>query len=72
MQIYIDNVKRTIHKIVNELKHGSDERDIKVEQLRLAVVAYRDFGDRKRFECFNFNESIKEFKAFVGKVRICD
>uniref|UniRef100_A0AC34FKG4 Alpha-type protein kinase domain-containing protein n=1 Tax=Panagrolaimus sp. ES5 TaxID=591445 RepID=A0AC34FKG4_9BILA len=44
------------------------------DNVRLAFVAYRDFGDSKQFEWLNngkFTESIKDFKDFCEKLDAC-
>jgi hypothetical protein len=61
MQSLIDQVKSNIKDIVRQIEKTNDNLN-----LRLAVVAYRDLGDAKRFEVFDFITSIDEFESNVS------
>uniref|UniRef100_A0A914Y6Z4 CCHC-type domain-containing protein n=1 Tax=Panagrolaimus superbus TaxID=310955 RepID=A0A914Y6Z4_9BILA len=73
MKNHIVGVKKYINDIVdaviqpqaNMCQYGW------ADNVRLAFVGYRDFGDVKQFECLNngkFTESIKDFKEFCDKL----
>lgn len=67
MQPHIDGVRDTIQKIVNKLV--STQGGQSVHRLRLAMVAYRDYGDADHFEIHNFDTSVEKFRTFCSNVR---
>lgn len=63
MQPSIDMARDKIKQIITELK--AQYSDAKV---RIAVVAYRDFRDAKRFEIFPFDESVDAAHNFLASI----
>ena len=41
---------------------------MKLNQFRIAFVAYRDIKDAQRFEVFPFNMDVSAFESFVANV----
>jgi hypothetical protein len=68
MQPHINGVRDSIKKIVDKLV--SEQGGQSVHRLRLAMVAYRDFGDRNQYEIHNFDTSVEKFRTFCGNVRL--
>jgi len=64
MQSLINQVKSNIKGIVRQIGKTSADLD-----LRLAVVAYRDIGDTRRFEVFDFHTSIEKFESNLSGLR---
>lgn len=63
MRSYIESVKNSIRQIVDRTL--STNCDMK---LRLAIVGYRDVGDRNRFEVMDFTSSVDDFRSFVASM----
>ena len=63
MGSYITAVKDSIDDIVSRI-----HQIYKNATVRLAFVAYRDYGTKPHFEILNFTESIPEFSEFVGNI----
>jgi hypothetical protein len=64
MQPSIDMARDKIKEIISELK--SQYNDSKV---RIAIVAYRDQGDRDQYQVFKFSESVDEAHLFLGYLK---
>eukprot|EP00741_Cyanophora_paradoxa_P002503 tig00000076_g2427.t1 len=60
---YIAAAKDTIHNIVSVYRKSFPKY-----ALRVAYVAYRDFGDERPVETLNFTENAQEFAASLGAV----
>ena len=41
-----------------------------VSKVRLALVAYRDYGDTPVFQIVQFTEDLQSFRADVGALRV--
>uniref|UniRef100_A0A914CDW0 Alpha-type protein kinase domain-containing protein n=1 Tax=Acrobeloides nanus TaxID=290746 RepID=A0A914CDW0_9BILA len=73
MQPHINGVRNSILNIVESLTNKSkhvgfvDSNQI-AESIRLAFVAYRDFGDSKQFEVLPFTKSVEEFRLFCNRL----
>ena len=64
MGSYIEAVKNGINSIVSKI-----HKKFKNAKVRVAFVAYRDYGDgAKHFEILDFTESIEIFTNFVGGI----
>lgn len=73
MMKYITEVKNSIYTIIDKLTRptrrilsGSQQT---AEKMHVSLVAYRDYGDRSRFEILPFTDSIKEFHDFCDELR---
>ncbi|KAI6192562.1 Efk-1 [Aphelenchoides fujianensis] len=76
---HITGVKDAINAIVSGIllmfkrqkERAAKEEGIlaKIPTVRLAFVAYRDYGDRPQFQQFAFNESVGEFRQFCGGLK---
>lgn len=64
MAPHIRDVKESVRTISANVR-----RTNRNFQLRLAVVAYRDFGDTQQFEILDFTSSISVFESFVLGLR---
>ncbi len=67
----IDTVKANALKFFPDLKKALDEKDKQVDQLRIKVIAFRDYyadGDQAMAETsfFNFPEQQADFQSFVN------
>ncbi len=64
MSTYIKNARDTISGILDEIKSVYPHA-----VLRVAVVGYRDFEDKKRFEVFDFSSSTLDAKNFLDGLK---
>lgn len=63
MSPYIDNVKLGIEHVVENITNKFESK------MKVAFVGYRDYRDgRKKIQCFQFTDSIANFKKNVCKV----
>ncbi len=66
MSPYIAGVRDSINDIVDDLLNSSLSENA-VEDLRIAFVGYRDFGDgEKQFTLFPFTDNVADFRDFVA------
>uniref|UniRef100_A0AC34RLJ1 VWFA domain-containing protein n=1 Tax=Panagrolaimus sp. JU765 TaxID=591449 RepID=A0AC34RLJ1_9BILA len=68
MQPHIDGVKDSIKKIVNVLLEQRYNQEAIVKKMQLAMVAYRDYNDKKQFEELQFTDSVEDFKTFCQRI----
>lgn len=64
MQSYINSVKTNVKAIVTKIVNTNKNLN-----LRLSVVAYRDLGDKKRFEVMDFDSSVEKFESFISALQ---
>ena len=63
MSPYIDNVKLGIEHVVENITNKFESK------IKVAFVGYRDYRDgRKKIQCFQFTDSIANFKKNVSKI----
>ena len=63
MSPYINNVKLGIEHVVESITNMFENK------MKVAFVGYRDYRDgRKKIQCFQFTESIANFKKNVSKI----
>uniref|UniRef100_A0A914D067 VWFA domain-containing protein n=1 Tax=Acrobeloides nanus TaxID=290746 RepID=A0A914D067_9BILA len=65
---YIDGVRNSVYSIVEKLTKERSKLGRIADKVHLAFIAYRDYGDSKQFEVFEFNESVEAFHKFVGSL----
>ncbi|PAV78648.1 hypothetical protein WR25_12819 [Diploscapter pachys] len=71
MDEYILEVKNKIYRIIEKLtaQNVKDEEQT-VKAYQLALVAYRDFGDKEQLEVLPFQSlNVNEFRSYCGNVR---
>eukprot|EP01080_Neovahlkampfia_damariscottae_P002033 gene2033-1540_t len=64
MGSWITQTKANILQIIDDMNKENPN-----QQIRLAMVAYRDYTDSKLLEVFQFSTKYQDFKNFVGKIQ---
>ena len=65
---HIKGTKDYITRVVDRILKPSEKHPAMVSELRLAMIGYRDFGDKEQFVILPFTTDVEEFKKFCGSI----
>ena len=70
MSSWIAQCKEVVNKIIDSVDQQLNKAGSrKINQFRVAFVAYRDISDAQRFEVFPFSMDTAAFKEFVSNLK---